>query len=413
MAVKVADNKINVRNGFGRGQQDFGRGDQDFDRDGRGGSGSDRRRAIIAAAAVLIIIAVVVLLMRRFASYGTYTVSWQKDLSQGSLAGYEPFGDGFLKYSKDGVTCLNGRGTETWVDTYEMKSPVISVNGSFAVIADSQGNEVRIYGSEGKVGQTTTQLPLLKAAVSRTGITAVIEEDASSSYIYFLNKDGSSLDVSIRSILSGDGYPTSLALSPDGTRLMVGFEYLSGGVMRGRVVFYDFSEIGKNIPNRLVGGFDEPFGESLIADVQYLDGTYSFSASTKGLCFFSSRNLTSPELVKQVDETDEIRSLFYNDSYVGVIMNNSTGEGRYRLELYKPDGTKVMEKIFDDSYLNASVDGDYVFVFSSNSGMILNTAGVEKFRGALDFQVLEMRQGTVPGEFLMAGPTNLKGVRLR
>ena len=372
-----------------------------------------RRRLLLAAAAAVVVIAAAVFLMRRFASYDMYAVVWQKDLSQGSLTGYEPFGDGFLKYSKDGVTCITGRGAENWVDTYEMKSPVVSVNGEYAVIADSQGNEVRIYGTGGRVGQTTTQLPLLKAAVSRTGITAVIEEDASSSYIYFLNKDGSSLDVSIRSILSGDGYPTSLALSPDGTRLMVGFEYLNGGVMRGRVVFYDFSEIGKNIPNRLVGGFDEPFGESLIADVRYLDGVYSFSASTKGLCFFSSRNLTSPELVKQVDETDEIRSIFYNDSYVGVILNNTATAERFRLELYKPDGTKVLEKTFDDTYVNASVDGDYVFVFSSSSGMILNTAGVEKFHGPLDFPVLEMRQGTVPGEFLMAGPTNMKGVRLR
>ena len=114
-----------------------------------------------------------------------------------------------------------------------------------------------------------------------------------------------------------------------------------------------------------------------------------------------------------MDETDEIRSLFYNDSYVGVILNNTATAERFRLELYKPDGTKVLEKTFDDTYVNASVDGDYVFVFSSSSGMILNTAGVEKFHGPLDFPVLEMRQGTVPGEFLMAGPTNLKGVRLR
>ena len=98
---------------------------------------------------------------------------------------------------------------------------------------------------------------------------------------------------------------------------------------------------------------------------------------------------------------------------MGIILNKTASSERFRLELYKPDGTKVMEKTFDDTYVNASVDGDYVFVFSSSSGMILNTAGVEKFHGPLDFPVLEMRQGTVPGEFLMAGPTNLKGVRLR
>ena len=58
--------------------------------------GLSRRRMIIIGAAV-VLIAAAFFLVRRFASYNTYAVVWQKDLSQGSLTGYEPFGDGFLK----------------------------------------------------------------------------------------------------------------------------------------------------------------------------------------------------------------------------------------------------------------------------------------------------------------------------
>ena len=352
-------------------------------------------------------------LFRRFATYNSYAVVWQKDLSEGSLVSYEPFGTGFLKVSRDGVTCVNGRGTVQWVDTYEMKSPQASVSGTYAIIADSKGNEVRIYGPEGKLGQAATILPLTRADIAGTGVAAVIEEDASASYIKYLNRDGSEMDITIKSILSGDGYPTDLALSPDGQRLMVSFAYLNGGDMRSRVVFYDFSEIGKNIPNRLVGGFDEPFSDSLVADVHYMDGTWSFAAGTSGLYFFSSRNLTSPELVKEVPETDEIRSLFYSGNYVGVVLDNTETEEHYRLEVYKADGTQVMKKYFDETFLTASLDGDCVFLFSSGQGAIYNLSGVRKFSGRLDFAVSAMRLGTLPGEFLMAGPTNLKGVRLR
>ena len=45
--------------------------------------------------------------------------------------------------------------------------------------------------------------------------------------------------------------------------------------------------------------------------------------------------------------------------------------------------------------------------------MIVNMAGTEKFHGDLDFPVAQMRTGNVPGEFIMAGTTNVKGVRLR
>ena len=50
-----------------------------------------RRKIFLAAAAAVVVLAAVIFLMRRFASYDMYAVSWQKDLSQGSLTGYEPF----------------------------------------------------------------------------------------------------------------------------------------------------------------------------------------------------------------------------------------------------------------------------------------------------------------------------------
>lgn len=373
-----------------------------------------RRRVLLITAAVILAAAIAVLwLIHRYRRYDSYAVTWQKDLSAGSLVGYESFGSGFLKYSKDGVTYLTGNGTEEWVDTYAMKNPIISVNGNYAVIADSLGNDIRIYDSKGKTGEAASTLPLTKAAISQTGVTAVVEEDSTSSYIRFLNKDGSTIDITIRTILSGDGYPTSIALSDDGTRLMAGFASLNGGNLGGKVVFYDFSEIGKNIPTRLVGGFDAPYTDSLIAEVHYLSSPYSFAASTAGLTFYSSRNLASPELIQQVDETEEIRSLFYDKDHVGIILNNSKSAAKYRLELYRADGTKVLEKTFDDSYLTASIEGENIFLISSNFGMIYNTSGILKFRGPLDFAVSAMRNGTAPGEFLMAGPSNLKGVRLR
>ena len=372
-----------------------------------------RRRAILAVLLFVLLGAAVILLLRRYASYTTYSVEWQKDVSQGSLVGYEPFSGGLLKYSKDGVTFISGKGDELWVDTYEMKNPMIDISGECAVIADRQGISVRIYSVAGRTGSAETLRPLTRAAVSGNGTVAVIEEDSTASYICFYDKNGTELDITIKSILAGDGYPTDLSLSPDGTGLMVGYQYLSGGELSGRVVFYDFSEVGKNIPNRLVGGFDEPFSGSLIADVCCMDGTWCFAASTAGLSFFSRRNRTSPELVKQVDEADEIRTLFYNNEYVCVVLNNSASAERYRLEVYKPDGAQVLSKEFSMNYSAASVSGDYVFLFSSNEAMIVNMAGTEKFHGDLDFPVAQMRTGSVPGEFIMAGTSNVKGVRLR
>ena len=75
-----------------------------------------------------------------------------------------------------------------------MNSPVISVKGDYAAIADMQGNSIYICNTDGTQGQATTVLPISKVAVSGTGVTAAVLEDSASSYITFFKKDGTSLD---------------------------------------------------------------------------------------------------------------------------------------------------------------------------------------------------------------------------
>ena len=44
-----------------------------------------------------------------------------------------------------------------------------------------------------------------------------LQEDSKASYIYLYKRDGTSLDIMVKSLLSGDGYPVDLSLSPNGT----------------------------------------------------------------------------------------------------------------------------------------------------------------------------------------------------
>ena len=49
------------------------------------------------------------------------------------------FGDGVIKYTKDGASYIDSRGKAIWIQSYEMKSPFVTVNGDFAAIGDKQG----------------------------------------------------------------------------------------------------------------------------------------------------------------------------------------------------------------------------------------------------------------------------------
>ena len=204
----------------------------------------------------------------RYAKYTNYTVVSEIDITKGSVVGYAAFEDGILKYSKDGVMFLDKKGREVWIESYEMKSPIISVNGNYAAVADKQGSRICIFDKNKKIGESKTVLPITRIALSAKGVSAVIMEGSSSSKIGYFKKSGENLDISVETVLKGDGYPVDISLSPDGTQLIAAFQYIDGADMRGRVVFYDFSEKGKSVKNRVVGGVDEPFANSLIAKVQ-------------------------------------------------------------------------------------------------------------------------------------------------
>ena len=64
---------------------------------------------------------------------------------------------------------MNNKGKTIWVQTYEMKAPIAVVNGSFAAIADQQGNSIYIFNEEESQGCATTLLPIVRISVSGKG----------------------------------------------------------------------------------------------------------------------------------------------------------------------------------------------------------------------------------------------------
>ncbi len=350
---------------------------------------------------------------QRTYQYTSFETAWQIDINEGSLVGYETFGNNVLKYTKDGASYIDNRGKNIWTESYEMKTPIASVRGDYAAIADKQGNTIYICSLDGKVGQATTVLPISKVTVSGTGVVAAVLEDSTSSYIAFFTRDGRQLDILVKTKMSGDGYPLDIAFSQDGTQLMCSFIYQQGSEVNNRVVFYDFSEVGKNIPNRLVGGFDEQFKDTMVPRVTYMGEPYSCAFSGSGLTFFSSKNLASPELVAQIAIEERIESVFYSDDYAAVIVRNTAGEYASRMEVYKKDGTHVLSKEFTYEYTHADIDGDLIILYNEDSCEIFNMAGKQKLYASFDYPISKIRRGRFPDTLVVTGPQQMREIKLR
>lgn len=376
-------------------------------------SGFGRRfRPVFIALAVFFALAAIWQLYIRFYRYRDYTVTQVRDITVGSTVGFAGFGGGILKYSKDGVIMLDRSGKEIWVESYGMKDPILSVNGDYAVIADRDGNDIYIFDKNKKLTNLKTVLPITRLTSAANGVCAVISESARAAYVYIYDKSGRKI-ADLEFLMNGSGYPTDIALSPDGSRLMASLQYIDGDDLRGRVAFYDFSDKGESIQNRLVGGFDDPFGESLIGRVHYLSSIYSCAVADTGLYFFSSKNLLSPEIIKEHVFEEEIRSICKSGENIAVVLNNNSAEYPYRLVVYNAAGERVLSKEFSYEYQYLDIDGGYVFLYNNNSALFYNKSGTAKYRGNIDFQILKFFKASLPNEFIFVGGTQIKTVKLK
>lgn len=337
-----------------------------------------------------------------------------KTVGDSSFVKFAMFGDNVIKYTKDGASYIDASGKTIWTQSYEMKTPIININGDYAVIADQQGNEMYICSKmRGVPGTAKTQLPITKAAVSARGVAAAVVEDSTASYIFYFKKDGESLGINIKMLLSGDGYPVDIALSPDGKQIVMSVMYMKNGALKNKVAFYDFSEIGKNVNNRFIAAFEEEFDDKMVGRIRYLNDQTVCAFSDKGLTFISVKNVIPDTNVTFVPVDEEIQSICYSDKYAAVVVDSTSGSP-YRLDVYNTDGKKVTSIDFDYAYTGVLIDGDRLILYNEESCREYNLDGHERFNGQFDFSVSLVRAGkNRTNSLITVGSEVMKEIKLR
>ena len=336
-----------------------------------------------------------------------------KSVSETGFVRFAYFGENMIKYTKDGATYIDASGKNVWTQSYEMKAPIININGDYVIIADQQGNDIYICNTSGCTGVAKTQLPITKAAVSAQGVTAAVVEDSTASYIFYFKKDGENLGINIKMLLSGDGYPVDIALSPDGKQIVMSVMYMDNGAMKNKVVFYDFSEIGKNVNNRFVGGFEEEFNDKMVARVRYINENTVCAFSDKGLTFISVKDVIPDTNVISVPVEEEIESICYSDKYAAVVVDNPSGNP-YRIDVYATDGKLAASIDFDYSYTGVKIDGEKIILYNEESCRFYDMEGHLKFEGRFDFSVSCVRGSKKHmNSLIVAGGEVMKEIKLK
>ena len=363
-----------------------------------------KKTALIAAVVVALAVGVYLLLTLQ-----TYTSARALDtytVSGASGSAYEQFADGVLKYSRDGISYLNQHGEEMWNQPYQMKNPVVDVNGSSAAVADKGGNVVLVFNEEGVRGETQTNLPIERVRVSEQGIVSVILTDENEVRVLCYDAAGNLL-VENKTSMNGTGYPLDVALSPDGETMQVLYLYTEAGAVKSRVIYYNFGESGEEKTDHLVAQME--YEDTVMASGFFMDENISVAVGDNRLTIYRGGNV--PEETENIEIKKQIKSVFHNEKYIGMVLKNEGKEG-YELRLYNTRGQVAMSENFTGDYSHVKLCGSQVIMYDGKNCSIFTRGGIRKFDGEMNSNILEIFP--VPGvnKYIVMNENGLEVVRL-
>jgi hypothetical protein len=357
------------------------------------------RRIIIFILLLALAIAGVVYVYRLYNKiYKGYEVINTIDNAVGNEVKYLRYKDSVVKYSKDGATAIARDGKLLWSGSYEMNKPTADTCGDYIVIADIDGKSLQLFDKKGAVGTISTIYNIVKAEVASQGVVAVLMEDEDSNYITVYDKDGTSLQ-EIKTSMMEDGYPIDISLSEDGKKLVTNYLSINNGELTGITTFYNFGEVGKNWTDGIMGSH---LFEGIIAPkVVFNNNDSACVFKEKGFLLFRFKE--EPGNPIEVSFEQNIKSIFYNKSSIGVILEG--GEAGYNeLVLYNLDGKKILDKKINFNYNNIYMTEREIIMYDNLSCIIMRMNGAVKFSCTFDTNISALYPiNDIDRYFLMSG----------
>lgn len=330
------------------------------------------------ALCVLVCGAIIAILVIQYRNktYTDYTEVNSVTIDLSSRATEMRLGECILTYSKDGARCIDEKGEVVWDQTYEMQSPIVTICDDVVAIGDYNGRTIYVQNQEKQLGVISTNLPIRDISVAANGVVAAILEETDVTWIYIYDSAGKEL-LKFHTTMKNTGYPVSVSLSKDALLCAVSYLYVDAGSLKSTVAFYNFDEYGKNQIDNLVGMHNYP--DTLVPYVQFMTDSNVFAVADDGIMFYSGSQ--KPEFVASHYYDKEIKSVYHNERYVGVVLYNELGGSRYCMEIYNKSGEHVGTQEFDLDYTDILFDKDTLLIYNEGECLIYTIAGAEKYAG--------------------------------
>lgn len=367
-------------------------------------------KIMLLVAGIILLAAAGVFMFLRLRTYQSYTVSKSVVREDSASTRFLPYGSGFVRYSNDGAIYTDAMGEMFWSQAYEMQEPIVEQGGEYVAFADRGGTTVYILNESGLQGVVETPMAIEKISVAGQGTIAVLMEKDGANHIRLYDKNGKNLASGALHV-ENSGYPMDIALCEDGKKLAVSMLDVTEGQISAVLYFYNFGSVGQNEIDNLVGKYS--YDGLIIPQIEFATNDRLLAFGDSRILFFEGSQRPEPE--QEIEFSGQARSIFFNESYVGIITNNDEkAEETRHMEVYDSNGKRILRKDFSMDYESVEfLENDEICIRSGTELLLYNTYGVRKFAYTFDTAFYGVLSGHGQTEYIFILEGRTDRVRLK
>lgn len=342
-------------------------------------------------------------------TYNSFEVMERTEYDDSEAAEYLEFQGNVLQYTQDGAVYSDLSGNVIWNQTYEMETPRITLCEEYLAIYEQGGTRIFIMDLKGQQGSIYTTIPIQRVSIAAQGTVAVLMEDSGTSHLRMYQKDGKQLAAGELHI-ENSGYPLDIALSNDAQKLAVSMLDISAGTVGSTVVFYNYGTVGQNEIDNIVGSYS--YANMVIPRIRFVSNDRLLAFGDTKVLIYEGKQ--KPVVAKEVEVSKEIRSVYYNDNYFGLVCDNPDASEGYRTIIYNLGGGKVLEQNFNMDYTEIGfLQNDLICIRSEKKVVLYTMRGTKKFEYRFDRNVYDVISGDSQLEYLVILSGESDRIRLK
>lgn len=365
-------------------------------------------------AGIVFVLWLIIYICSQVWTYDSHVVKSSLERPDTAATTFLEFNGNILKYSNDGAFYTDTSNNLIWNQTYEMLNPIVNTSGKYVVIGDKKGNLIYILNQSGCCGKIETTKPILQVKIADQGTVAVLMEEDGVGYLKLYDKTGKEL-ADGKTYADKTGYPLDIALSKDGEKLAVSFLDVKDGNVKCTLSFYNFGSSGQKKINNVVG--TSSYSDMIIPQIDFVSNNKMIAAGDKKLIVFNCSQ--KPEVKKEIEYKSQLRTLFYDDKYIGMILDNDGGKDEeksevYSMKIYDNSGNMVKEKAFSTTYRKAEFLSNHeICLLNDDECTIYTLRGVEKYHETWDKSIYKILPGSTSSRYLFIVEGETDKVKLK